>query len=81
MLQSKGKGATWLLMDDEIASKTARSLGLVVRAASYLPIYWTRKGVIEPSQALDMIDDLIREGYRLSTAHYVAIKEYVLARR
>ncbi len=30
----------WLLMDDEVAGKTARFLGLPVRAISFLPIYW-----------------------------------------
>ncbi|MHB2037091.1 MAG: hypothetical protein ACYCPW_10175 [Nitrososphaerales archaeon] len=70
---------SWLLMDDEIASRTARSMGLSVHATSYLPIYWTRKGVLKSSKALEMLDDLTREGYRLSSKDYVRIKERILS--
>lgn len=58
---------SWLLMDDELTSRTAQSMGLSVRVVSYLPIYWARKGVMKSSEALEMLDDLTREGYRLSS--------------
>lgn len=78
MQQRRKIGADWLLMDDEVASKTARSIGLAVRAISYLPIFWTGKGLVQPSEALQMLDDLVREGYRLGTKDYVSIKEIIL---
>lgn len=73
----KRREVDWLLMDDEIAAKTARSMGLSVRPASYLPIYWARKGAIKPLGALQMLDDLVQEGYGLNTRDYVVIKEQI----
>jgi len=71
----------WLLMDDEVAGKTARILGLQVRAISFLPIYWAGKRMTEPQKSLQMLDDLVRSGYRLRTSDYVAIKQIILDRQ
>ena len=68
----------WLLMDDEIATKTARSMGIVVRSASYLPIFWARKGNVKVSEAVGMLDDLVSSGYRLPSQDYVAIKDLIV---
>lgn len=68
----------WLLMDDEIATLTAKSMGLETRPISYLPIYWTNKRVFKPSESLLLLDDLVSAGYRLSTKDYVLIKEIIL---
>ena len=77
-MQKESAVMDWLLMDDEIAGKTARSLGLSVRAASYLPIYWTNRQKIEPLKALKLLDDLVGSGYRLSSKDYVVIKNLIL---
>ncbi len=67
----------WLLMDDKVASTTARLMGLIVRPVIYLLIYWTRKNVVTPLQALEMLDDIIKAGYRLSSGDYIAVKDLV----
>jgi len=77
-IQEAGRKIDWLLMDDEIAAKTARSMGLPVRSTSYLPIYWAKRREVKPARALEMLDDLIRTGYRLSAKDYVAIKDMIL---
>lgn len=77
-MQEAGRKIDWLLMDDEIAAKTARSMGLPVRSTSYLPIYWAKKGDVKASKVLEMLDDLVRVGYRLGTKDYVAIKDIIL---
>ena len=69
--------ADWLLVDDELASKTARLLGLNVRSSGYLLIYWTKKGVIKESKALTLLDELVESGYRLSAKHYITIKQLI----
>lgn len=76
-LMNKEK-ANWLLMDDKVASTTAKLMGLNVRPAVYLLIYWTRKGVTNASQALEMLDDMVKEGYRLGSQDYITIKRLVI---
>ena len=51
--------ADWLLMDDQIASVTARSMGLVVRPVVYLLIYWSKKKMMKVSRAQNLLDDLV----------------------
>ena len=68
----------WLLMDDEVATKNARFLGLQVRAISYLPIFWAANRMTKPQKAFEMLDDLVKSGYRLRTSDYVAIKQIIL---
>ena len=65
----------WLLIDDRVASTTARLRGLSVRSIAYLLIYWKRKGKINQTQATKLLDDLIKSGYYLSSRDYVNIKE------
>lgn len=69
--------AKWLLMDDKVASTTAKLMGLKVRPTVYLLIYWTRKGVTNASQASEMLDRMVKVGYRLSSEDYIAIKELI----
>lgn len=69
--------AEWLLMDDRVASITARLRGLRVRPVTYLPIYWKRRGMISQRQAIRLIDDLVETGYYLSPRNYVEIKELI----
>lgn len=76
--QQRSSEKNWLIMDDELASKTARSFGLNVRAVSYLPIYWTKEGIVKSAEAVELLDNLVKEGYRLSPRDYVAIKELIL---
>ncbi|MCL5318520.1 MAG: hypothetical protein M1503_09735 [Thaumarchaeota archaeon] len=67
----------WLLMDDKVASTTAKLMNLTVRPAIYLLIYWTKKNVTKPSQALKMLDDIVNAGYRLSPEDYITIKQLI----
>lgn len=65
----------WVLIDDRVASTTARLRGLEVRSIAYLLIYLKRKGKINQTQAINLLDDLIKSGYYLSSRDYVNIKE------
>lgn len=65
----------WLLVDDRVASTTARLRGLPVRSIAYLLIYWKRKGKINQAEATKLLDELIKSGYYLSSKDYVNIKE------
>lgn len=67
----------WLLLDDQVASITARLRGLRVRSITYLLIYWKRKGKISQAQATKLLDDLVKSGYYLSSKDYVNIKELI----
>jgi len=67
----------WLLIDDRIASITARLRGLKVRSIAYLLIYWKRKGKISEAEANILLDDLVRSGYYLSPKDYVNIKQLI----
>ena len=78
LAQEEKERVDWLLMDDRVASTTARLMGLRVRPAIYLLIYWTRNGVTDESQALEMLDNMVRAGYRLSTEDYVSVKEFII---
>ena len=71
--------ADWLLMDDVVASRTAKLMGVEVRPVVYLLIYWTRKGVVGERRAVELLDELVNTGYRLSAKDYLAIKEMILS--
>lgn len=75
MDQLRGAGSIWLLIDDEIAARTARSIGLETRPVSYLPIYWKMKKTFSSLEAIRMLDELILVGYRLGASDYVTIKK------
>ena len=80
MKKEKGK-VDWLLMDDEVASRTARLLfGLPVYSTVYLLIYWKGKGIAESAQSLIMLDDLIKTGYRLDSKDYLAVRERIASK-
>jgi len=68
----------WLLMDDKVASTTAKLLGLTVRPVVYLLVYWTVKGITNAPQALEMLDNLVKVGYRLSSEDYITIKDLII---
>jgi len=68
---------SWLLIDDQVASTTARLRGLRVRPTAYLLIYWKRKGKISQAQAAKLLDDLVKAGYYLSSKDYMNIKELI----
>ncbi len=78
MTLMQNEPADWLLMDDLLASTTARLMGIEVRPAVYLLIYWTKKGATTKDEAVEMLDELVGSGYRLSSKDYLAIKELVL---
>jgi len=65
----------WQLIDDRLASTTARLRGLPARSIVYLLIYWKKKGEINQDQAVKLLDDLVKSGYYLGTRDYVNIKE------
>lgn len=70
--------ADWLLMDDLVASRTAKLMWIEVRPVVYLLVYWTRKGLTRKDEAVELLDELVNAGYRLSARDYLAIKEMVL---
>jgi predicted nucleic acid-binding protein len=76
-LRNRKERIDWLLMDDEIATKTALSVGMTVRPVSFLPIYWRRKGDLSALDAINALDDLVRTGYRLASREYIAIKDSI----
>ncbi len=78
MTLMQNEPADWLLMDDLLASTTARLMSIEVRPAVYLLIYWTKKGATTKDEAVEMLDELVGTGYRLSSKDYLAIKELVL---
>jgi len=71
--------ADWLLMDDLVASTTARLRGLPVRPIAYLLIYWRRKNIISQDEATKLLDDLVKSGYYLSSRDYLSIKELIIS--
>ena len=73
----KESRADWLLIDDRVASTTARLMGVVTRSSAYLLIFWNRKGVIGRDEALELLDGLVDVGYRLGSKDYVTIKKYI----
>lgn len=70
-------GADWLLIDDRVASTTARLMGMEVRPTVYLLIYWRKKGLISRNEALELLDSLIEVGYHLSSKDYISIKKHI----
>lgn len=72
--------ADWLLMDDLVASRTAKLMGIEVRPVVYLLIYWTRISVVGERRAIELLDELVNTGYRLSAKDYLAIKEMIFSR-
>jgi len=67
----------WLLMDDLVASTTARLRGLPVRPIAYLPIYWRRREIVSRAEAARLIDELVKSGYYLSSRDYLSIMEHI----
>lgn len=68
----------WLLMDDRVASRTARLRGLPARSVAYLLIYWRLKKKLRHDEATLLLDDLVKSGYYLSSKDYLAIKELII---
>ncbi len=67
--------ADWLLMDDQIASTTARLLGLPVRPLSYVILYLVAKDVIKAGEGTVLLDDLVDSGYFLGPSDYLGVKK------
>lgn len=67
--------ADWLLMDDQVASTTARLLGLPVRSLSFLIVYLVAKRLIKASEGTMLLDDLVDSGYYLGPSDYLWIKK------
>lgn len=67
----------WLLLDDRVASMTARLRGLRLRSVGYLPIYWREKGLISKAEAVELLDDLIETGYYLNSRDYMTIRNLI----
>jgi len=67
-------------MDDLVASRTAKLMGIEVRPVVYLLIYWTRISVVGERRAIELLDELVNTGYRLSAKDYLAIKEMIFSR-
>jgi len=66
-----------LLMDDRVASTTARLRNLPARPIAYLLTYWKRKNILNRDKAMKLLDDLVKTGYYLSSRDYVSIKELI----
>ena len=63
-----------ILIDDQLASKTAKALGLKPIPITYILILATRKGIINLKEGLKILHQTINEGYHLSAEDYIAIK-------
>ncbi len=63
-----------VLIDDQLASKAARALGLKPIPITYTLILATGKGIINLKEGLKILHQTINEGYHLSAEDYIAIK-------
>ena len=65
--------ADWLLMDDQVASTTARLLGVPVRSLTYLIVHLVATGLIGAGEGDRLLDDLVDSGYYLGSKDYIKI--------
>jgi len=68
----------WLLMDDRVASTTARLLGLPVRSLAYLIIHAVSVKKIGSEEGLGLLDELVESGYYLGSRDYIKIRNMVI---
>lgn len=71
--------ADWLLMDDRVASTTARLLGLPARSLAYLITHTVELGTIGGHAGLGLLDELVESGYYLGSRDYLEIRKAVMA--
>jgi predicted nucleic acid-binding protein len=70
--------ADWLLMDDRVASTTARLLGLPVRSLSNVIINTVALGRIGSQEGLVLLDELVESGYYLASKDYLEIRKLLM---
>lgn len=63
-----------ILIDDKLASEAARVLGLKPIPITYVLILAVGRGIIKLTEGLEMLDQMIGAGYRLSAEDYMAIR-------
>lgn len=63
-----------ILMDDQLASKAAKAVGLRPRPLTNLLVAARMKRDISPAEALAILDEMVRRGYRLSSEDYLQVK-------
>lgn len=71
---AKQLGIDKVLIDDKFASEAARVLGLKPIPITYVLILATGNGMINPAEGLEILHQIINEGYHLSAEDYIAIK-------
>lgn len=71
---AKQLGIDKILIDDKLASEAARVLELKPIPITYLLILAAGKGIINFTDGLKILHQMIAEGYRLSAEDYIAIK-------
>jgi predicted nucleic acid-binding protein len=69
--------ADWLLIDDRVASTTARLRGMKTRSTVYLLIFWKRREMLGEAEALRLLDSLVGTGYHLNSRDYIFIKKHI----
>jgi predicted nucleic acid-binding protein len=70
--------ADQLLMDDRVASTTARLLGLPVRSLAYVIINTVALGRIGSQEGLVLLDELVESGYYLASKDYLEIRKLLM---
>jgi len=63
----------YILVDEKRATTIAKSLGLKIKPISILPVEACRKGLLGKNAAIELLDELIANQYRLSIKDYKKI--------
>ena len=71
--------ADWLLMDDRVASTTARLMGLPVRSLTYVVIHVVAGGKTGRGEGLELLDELVESGYYLGSKEYLEIRKLLVS--
>ena len=71
---AKQLGTEKVLIDDRLASEAARVLGLKPIPITYVLILAAGKGMINLEVGLEMLHQIISEGYHLNAEDYITVK-------
>lgn len=67
-----------VLLDDRVARLVASTLGLEVHGTLYVVAAATAKNVVNVKEALNILDELMRGGFRISVELYLETREKLL---
>ncbi len=66
-----------LVCDDGKARSVGRALGVSVLPLTALLIWAAESVILPPKEAIETLDELVRAGYHISPAVYVAVKDAI----